>query len=542
LAAVNDVRTGSELIAYSFDRVTGTFTLEDEANLGDNGFSVDWHPSIDYIAVGRDSGPGGELQTYSFTRVGGTLTPQDSIGISGAVNAVAWYKNGDYLAVGTSDASAYLRVYQFSITGGTLGALLTVDRQPDGIVSIDALDWDVTGSYLAVGITNLSGPELLIYYLQDSSNMTLTCQLNIPNVTTARSLDWSKTDSLLAVGLENGSEKIRIYRFDNGELGEITNARVNIDNTILSIAWSSTGDHLAVGSATDTFPELQVYDFEDGQYLHLDASKYMGADVNVVRWDYNNTYLATGDSAFNLTAFRQSQLSPTVIESLYFENVHLRFDGDISWRMTTTFGGTCSIDAKDNALNFQCGGGIRIASGATLTIKNAFIKTICGLNIAFEDDTASLVLRNVSFQTALGFRFSTGSILFEHDVVMTGTNYFEYASRRTSTIAANSMLMIHKDFTFTYAPPIANRDLIYMEDKSSSFRFCASTLKSTTTGMRITRGRLFFDNHITLSSASINPSESICFGDGTADNDLDIKLLSGANLEIHGGVYINNVA
>ena len=90
----------------------------------------------------------------------------------------------------------------------------------------------------------------------------------------------------------------------------------------------------------------------------------------------------------------------------------------------------------------------------------------------------------------------------------------------TSTIAQKSMLFFDFDTTFSYDPPIANRDLLYMVDGTSAFFLNGCTLHSTATGLRLTKGFLFLDNGTTFSCEGTNISESISFGDGIPANDL----------------------
>jgi hypothetical protein len=107
----------------------------------------------------------------------------------------------------------------------------------------------------------------------------------------------------------------------------------------------------------------------------------------------------------------------------------------------------------------------------------------------------------------------------------------------SSTIATQSKLVIDKDVTFYCASAIDNRDLLYMADQTSCLYLDGCTLQSTSTGLRLTRGRLLIDNSVTLSSEGSQTSELIGFGDGNSANNLSVTLLSGAALDVHGGLH-----
>ena len=112
----------------------------------------------------------------------------------------------------------------------------------------------------------------------------------------------------------------------------------------------------------------------------------------------------------------------------------------------------------------------------------------------------------------------------------------------TSSIASSATLSIMEGAVFHYAPASNNRDLLYMTDRTSSLYLNSCTLKSTTTGLRLTRGSLFIDNDVTFSCDGIEPSESISFGDGTVSNDVDVTGLSGTEVTVYGGLLYDNVA
>ena len=81
-----------------------------------------------------------------------------------------------------------------------------------------------------------------------------------------------------------------------------------------------------------------------------------------------------------------------------------------------------------------------------------------------------------------------------------------------------------------------------MQGDTSTIFLDGCTLRTTDTGLRLTKGRLFLDNKVTLSSYYRKPetfANSLIFGNSTlgADYDLDVYVLGGARVETDGYVW-----
>jgi len=227
--------------------------------------------------------------------------------------------------------------------------------------------------------------------------------------------------------------------------------------------------------------------------------------------------------------------------TITFDDVSVILNGDIALQSSVIVQGNCSINGQGKKFFLESGGQITVASGGQMTFKNMKLSGLSGTNIYCAAASSSIMFKNCEICLASDFEFTTGSILFERDVVISGTTQLTYSSNQVSTIASQSRLLVDQGMTFYYAPSVANRDLLSMTDKSSCLYLDGCALKSTETGIRLTRGRLFIDNGVTFSCAGTESSESICFGNGTASGDLDVTLLSGALLDVYGGLYENNV-
>ncbi|MFH1831561.1 MAG: hypothetical protein ABH827_02045, partial [bacterium] len=124
-----------------------------------------------------------------------------------------------------------------------------------------------------------------------------------------------------------------------------------------------------------------------------------------------------------------------------------------------------------------------------------------------------------------------------------GTSQFNYLSSQQSYIGNQSNLYFDHGTTFSFAPYLStNKDLIYMQDASSTIHLNGATLAITHTGLRLTRGRLLLENNITFTNQYLEGNHtqsltnSLVFGNAALgpDYDLNITVLSGANVNVTG--------
>lgn len=212
--------------------------------------------------------------------------------------------------------------------------------------------------------------------------------------------------------------------------------------------------------------------------------------------------------------------------SVAFDNVIFNFSNDVSWDISALLQGNCVIDCAGKSISLTDNGSMTVASGACVTFKNAILKGLKTSNFSCQDNTASIIFQNAEICLSHDVNFSNGSILFDQDVSLTGTNQFTYSSVMASTIASQAKLTFDKNVMFYYAPAIADGGLFYMTDKTSSLYLDGCTLKSTETRLQLSHGRLFLDNLVTFSG--------VISGDGTVDGELYITICSGAWLNVYG--------
>jgi len=204
--------------------------------------------------------------------------------------------------------------------------------------------------------------------------------------------------------------------------------------------------------------------------------------------------------------------------------------------MDWTFTGDAIIHGFGNKLDLN-DYAIRVLQGATLTIQDVCLENVHTNNIRVIGNSGCIHLKNSQVCLSRDYTFTTGALKIEKEVVITGTTRFVYETCSTSTICSKSTLLLDKGITFEYAPGCDNRDLIYMENETARFFWHGSTIKSTSTGMRLTRGTLIVDGHVDmLNNGAQSVSEGFCFGNGSVTSDLSIVIGPSSTLDLNSGL------
>ncbi|MBY0353687.1 WD40 repeat domain-containing protein [Candidatus Babeliales bacterium] len=164
------------------------------------------------------------------------------------------------------------------------------------------------------------------------------------------------------------------------------------------------------------------------------------------------------------------------------------------------------IDGHGNTLTLGAHAQLLLASDVSLTLKNMTIQTTRNSAhipiIRCFDQTGHVTLDNVELALADDFPFRTGRMFFGNDVVMTGTSCFIYQSWMQSYVMPQSLLTFDPGTTLYYYPSSTDKDLIQLQDKSAGIYLngSATTLQTTHTGMRLSKGRFWLDNKVTLTT------------------------------------------
>ena len=158
-----------------------------------------------------------------------------------------------------------------------------------------------------------------------------------------------------------------------------------------------------------------------------------------------------------------------------------------------------------------------VESNVTLTLRNLVLKTGRYSQtppIQLASLGSKLALENVVIELGSDFDFRQGQIFIHNDVTFTGTSAFIYRSPRPSYITTDGLLIFDKGTTFSVAPSTftdvlfsnipttTSSNFLVMQDASSTLFLDGCSFKTTYTGLRLTRGNLFFDNRVDVDTAA----------------------------------------
>ncbi|MFA5075572.1 MAG: hypothetical protein WC436_05740, partial [Candidatus Babeliales bacterium] len=254
--------------------------------------------------------------------------------------------------------------------------------------------------------------------------------------------------------------------------------------------------------------------------------------------------LSGGDSIFS---------AGTTIESsgnfsLLNHAIVLGNDLTISDGVELTFTTSGILDGQDHNLILDGSSKLKLDNNVTLTIKNMHIKKLKD----FSDDTSSICMNQSKSRLALqnaelcfdrDLSFTLGELYVIDDVKINGTNQLIYTSTQYLRIDKNSTFMFDINTSFSFAPIQAKNNLITMQDSTSQIFLNGASLKTTYTGIQLTKGTLKLDhknylyNQDGVGTGASNISQAIIFGDGiTTNNDLYIEILPGASLDLKSGI------
>jgi WD40 repeat protein len=302
---------------YGFD---GTIvSLKNGIISGYNGYSLDYHPSGDYIAFGESSGSdhlrvfyaenGKTLQDRQLTSAAKeidlaadvatlsqtiktnsnaivSLKQDAAYDISGykslssttsnivtdvAVNALDWSRDGKYVVFGTDDITAGNQVKVYKHDGSSLTRVASGGWDFGITATVKDVSWHPSGNYFAVAAdvtgkyAQSSGKqsEVSIFELTATGISELVgCSRQFSgattNIETVEAIDWSSDGKLLAVGGYGPLVQTRIYRFDDTmTLSEMSSVAMGLGGTgtVYDVAWHKDGKYLALGGEGGTYAD-----------------------------------------------------------------------------------------------------------------------------------------------------------------------------------------------------------------------------------------------------------------------------------------------
>ena len=103
------------------------------------------------------------------------------------------------------------------------------------------------------------------------------------------------------------------------------------------------------------------------------------------------------------------------------------------------------------------------------------------------------------------------------------------------TVASQSKLTIDQGCSFNYAPAGNFRNLLSFTDSSATLFFNNASLVATATGPQLINGTLMINGIMNIQSSAASTAEAVSFGNGTPSNDLTIKLMPQATINLLSG-------
>lgn len=249
--------------------------------------------------------------------------------------------------------------------------------------------------------------------------------------------------------------------------------------------------------------------------------------------------------------------------------------GDTKFTNSLKLTTSCIIDGRGHTLTLQAPLAL-FSTSTSVTLQNMRLEVVksvgstSGSNqqipFIFNSDNQSQSLNLIDVDLCLPTGtvtqlISAGRLNIGHNVRILGPGgtfkvFYKGAGTASSKVivSKNSKLYIGQDTTFSLwgAPNVPQNNRLILTDATSQFwldgaKFDISDAGGGTThGIMLTKGTLFLDNKVTLSSTTggaiaTSMSQGLQLGDGvTAANDLNVRVRGGANVIQIGPMRYNH--
>jgi hypothetical protein len=492
------------------------------------------------------------------------INPTNSFLKLGNVNKVfGWSEASIVKAFGDNSPSQWVEGYTSGVviaqTGGTaVPHTNLVYSNSNTINSLKPLVFANSSSIVYLSVTERTNSNAFAYEIKNNSNAII--KLGVTERTNSNAF---------AYGIKNNSNAI--IKFEQS-----TSNTLVIQNSNAIVSWVK-GTSNAVIKLSGTAPAVLPLNNSNAIVkLNAELLSIFGPGNTIINtptftmtYDYylspDHGLIFQTSCAFDgnghMIFFAKNSPNILIINpgcNVVLTNVVLKNFDDSSVQLgsgaTLTFGDGCRIDLADeqvmsmpwifdgnSAIN-GCGNplelntqSIQIMQNGNLTINNLILEGLANNNLQCVGN-ANIILSSDTLQIASDYSFTSGALVFENDVVITGTNTFIYQTDQVSTITSASSLLVDSGITFSYAPGIADRDLIVMQDITSQLYLNGCTLSSTTTGLRLTVGTLTIDGSNTIKNdGAVSLSQGISFGNGISGDNLNINILPGGSINVVSG-------
>jgi hypothetical protein len=514
--------------------------------------SVRYHPTLPILAVGRLAvSTSNSLYTYSLTTTGALVQVSSVSPISAGVGdsvSLAWHPSGNYLAVGVNNSTSATDIFVYSVNNAgviTTPALASVSLTPVRAASREALSWDPSGTYLAVGVaTNTLNSEFLICTFS-ASGLFLEVTAGAFFGITVNSVDWNQTfTNIVAVGLNTpfSGASVIAYNYNSSTAVLTQNATItNISVAIRALHWNPAGGAcLAVGSSLTSGNGLSTYLYNNsaGSFIQTGVQE-SGDNVMTARWNRNGTYLSAGGSTDALSIYGDVNGA-----SYTFNNLEIILNSSVSlYNSFLVFSGSSTLNGKGNVLDLTDTSTIVLASGSSLLCKNITIKGLHDGNFYAVDNTGVFYFDRTQLWLDGHYTFSQGAFVVEFgNTLISGTSVFAYESAITSTIATESHLIIDQNVTFSYVPLNSSPNLIVLHDSLSQLILQRSSLFVGIQGLNLLKGMLAIIGQSYIYGDGTTPSTGIIFGDNASSSNNCVLNINAGRLDfLRGFIGYQNI-
>lgn len=559
---------GSNVIEYSLTPTTGPIISKGTISHGAIVREVQYSPDINYLAVGG-AAPQIDLYLRNFTPAPLVSTTNTYTVMMGTSEAMAG------LLVVTSYAAAAVNTL-ITANSNTINSLSTLIRNNSNsmnnfgplavnnsnatsgllVVTSNAVNnFVIPNSQALVSaqtlITNNSNVVNNISpIIRTTSNAMVTYQpLIVANSNVVNGLLVATSNAAAGLLVATSNAMAGLLVATSRALAGLEVANSNALVTVAPyISWIDTIDHgpahihVTSASTTFTFP----INISSDHQLQIHTSGSISADRNIINFAAGTGIAMVLDSNVTVSInnaiiknFAESRVSFGSNSSLIFGPTCLvEVTEEQSLTRSWSFvGSNAELTGRDCVLNMGTGEIVSLP-GTQMRLSNLVLTGVKDTNVRCASEDARMLIANVKMILSSDFSLTAGSWHFGGDTVLSGTNTFNYTSNMGTTIGSDVYFTIDQGMKFNYAPQSNFRNLLIMSTSRSVLAFNNSTLIATTTGPQLTIGTLQVDGIMTIQSAAASSAEAVIFGDGTPANDLLVKLLPGAGIQVTSG-YLN---
>ncbi|MBT4595126.1 hypothetical protein HOD08_04605 [bacterium] len=495
----------------------------------------------------------GDIELHSKTTLSGTWYFSDTSGDDATVNG-----NGNILEFGAGgiihveqgvglaltdvvvrnlgDSASY---GQFIMDDGTA----TIKLSNTSLLLSENISW-------TMGAMLVHGSDCTIVTAGYTLGFDSKMGLSVDNVTL-----WYDT-------LSSGDEKNIKYTPSGGSETDYADdgAHINYENNgVIRCAVAGAEDSISYSSSS-TMTKNEV--ISSSRTMTFSAAATLTGGGYAIEWARGSSganAMVLGANAVTLTGvvlknFHTAGVSGIANLSIGDDvSIELAADESITTAWNFTGSSTAStIYGKGCKLTLGVANALNISNGVTLNLQDVKVAGITPTNdieiacAAGTYSTSKLVLKDTQLEFAGEYPFAEASIDISGDCLFGGRTAAASFGLRTSgtmTILADSTLTIDRNFTFTYeGRPIAGSSnangmekIVFTNAVTSRLYLNGCEFRTSTTGAKLSGGRLVIDDKVTFSSGAHHDASAL-----KIDTDLTVEILAGAVLDMYG--YIEYAA